>query len=165
MNIKIVLVVILLVACGRKKYGADFVRYIGNQQLLTLDSLERDGREFVPPEIIRYCPDSIAVGEELLIKIFLKDSDLRLVNAYVGCKVTVPQTVDTSSYRVSGCTEGLVVRDDTIMIGFRPMTLGLHSFSDISILTKDPDGIFRLIKYRFQYRVVEHLSLMNKEKV
>jgi len=139
-------------ACKKK---TDLVQYKDGHQLLTVNDLNTDGSKAQIPKIGIISPDSIVAGDELVVKIFLKDSNLKIADAFVGCENVSAQAVDTTTYKVSGCSTGLVVQNDTIFIGFRPSKLGLNEFQEITILTRDNDMVFRTIKYSFTYRVVD----------
>jgi len=110
---------------------------------------------FPPPKIGRISKDSVVVGEEVLVKIFIEEaSDLKIVDAFFDCELVAPALVDTSTYKISGCSKGLIVENDTIVIAFEAMTPGVKEFSEITILTKDIDRVFRTFKYSFGYTVV-----------
>jgi hypothetical protein len=64
------------------------------------------------------------------------------------------RVVDTTTHKVSGCSKGLLVENDTIFIGFRPKELGVKQFPEITILTKDDEKVFRTLAYSFSYKVV-----------
>lgn len=98
--------------------------------------------------------DSVLVGNELLVKIFLESDELKLVDAFVDCKSVSDPAVDTSTYRVLGCSNRLFVQNDTVFIGFRAGKPGVQRFPDITLLTRDPEKIFRTFKYSFEYKVV-----------
>jgi hypothetical protein len=111
------------------------------------------------PKVRATVPDSVEVGNELLVKIFLEDKNFQLVDAYIGCSFVDNPTVDTvvntlyKRKRLDGCTQGLLVVNDTIKIGFRPTTPGMKSFEEITILTRDLEKVFRTQKFTFDYRV------------
>ncbi|MBT1707806.1 hypothetical protein KK062_06220 [Fulvivirgaceae bacterium PWU5] len=156
MRVFLLLITILFgVSCKNRNESIDLVEYQDGKQLLTMDKLERNGREFIIPKIHRLSKDSVLVGNELLVKIFLGRNDLDLVNAFLDCDSTVVNpTVDTTTYRISGCSRGLIVQNDTILIGFHPTKPGVQRFSEITILTKDRKKVFRTLKYSFEYKVV-----------
>lgn len=145
---------LLMLSCRNGNDGFDLVQYRGGEQLLTMNRMERNGDEFIAPGILRLLKDSVVVGEELLVKIFLNNKDLTLVDAFVDCEVVVNPSVDTTTYNVSGCSRRLIVREDTIFIGFRPSEPCVRKFPDITILTSDREGIFRTLTYSFDYKVV-----------
>jgi hypothetical protein len=146
------IIFISLFACKKE---ADLVQYKDGHQLLTVNDVNRDGSKLLAPKVGINSPDSIVAGDELVAKIFLKDSNLEIADAFVGCENVSAQVVDTTTYKVSGCSTGLVVQNDTIFIGFRPSKLGLNEFQEITILTRDNERVFRIIKYSFTYRVVD----------
>ncbi|MEI9918970.1 MAG: hypothetical protein WDO14_09235 [Bacteroidota bacterium] len=96
-------------------------------------------------------PKTVSIGEEFLARIFLKRSDLKLIDAFIDCDSVTRPSVDTTNYDVSGCRKGLVVKDDTIRIGFRPTSPGIKKIEGITILTRDSNRVFKIIKYSFTY--------------
>jgi hypothetical protein len=148
-----VLGVLLAVSCESKTGKIDLVKYQGREQLLTINDVKRNGEKLKEPRIISLSKDSILVGEELLVKIFLEEADLKLIDAFLNCKSVENPAVDTMTYKVSGCSRGLIVQNDTIFIGFHPTKSGVQKFSEITILTKDKENIFRTFKYSFEYKV------------
>ncbi len=98
-------------------------------------------------------PDSAQIGKEFLAKIFLSDTDMKITDAFVDCENVDNASVDTLTYKVSGCKHGLIVQDDTILIAFKPISPGVKTFSEITILARDTDNVFRTMKYTFDYKV------------
>ena len=123
--------------------------------MLSVNKLNRDGSAFDEPKIGKIAPDSVSIGDEFLCKIFLTEGDLIIADAFVNCENVENASVDTMTYKVSGCKNGLMVRDDTIRIGFRPTTAGLKTFWPIKILTRDKEKVFRTLNYTFDYKVGE----------
>jgi len=150
---KLFLTLLILVCLFSCKKDVDIVQYREGQQLLTVNNLTKNGENLKSPDIGKVSKDSVSSGGELVVKIFLKDSDLKIVDAFVDCKSVENPTVDTATYKVSGCSKGLVVQNDTIFIGFRPTEPGSQEFPEITILTKDSEKIFRTLKYSFFYKV------------
>jgi hypothetical protein len=150
----LVLIVVFVFACKKRNDKIDLVQYRGGQQMLTMNDLQRNGQKFIAPRIVMVSDDSVLVGNELLVKIFLDGDELELVNAFIDCRNVANPTVDTSAYKVSGCPKGLVVHNDTVFIGFRAGKPGIQKFSEITLLTKDTENIFRTFKYSFEYTVV-----------
>ena len=148
---------LLVLSCKSGNDGLNLVQYREGEQLLTMNGVERNGEEFIAPRILRLSKDSVLVGEELLVKIFLNDKDIAIVDAFVDCKLVANPSVDTTTYSVSGCSRGLIVQGDTIFIGFRPSEPGVKRFSEITILTRDRARIFRTLQYSFDYKVnIQH---------
>ena len=81
------------------------------------------------------------------------DTTLEVANAFIDCDTVDNASVDTVTYEVSGCKNGLIVKGDTVIIGFRPKVARLKTFRTITIVTKDKEKIFRTIKYTFEYKV------------
>jgi hypothetical protein len=156
MRIFLLLLAILLgVSCGSRTQRNDLVQYQGGEQLLTMNELEKNGERFIAPRVLRLSKDSVLAGDELLVKIFLEKNDLELVDAFLDCDSTVSNpTVDTATYKIRGCSKGLIVQNDTILIGFHPTNPGVQRFSEITILTKDREKVFRTFKYSFEYKVI-----------
>jgi hypothetical protein len=149
-----VLVVFFIASCKNKNDKIDLVQYRGGQQLLTMNDLQRNGQKFITPRIVRLSDDSVLVGNELLVKIFLDRGELELVDAFIDCSEVTNLAVDTSTYKISGCANGLIVQNDTIFIGFRVSKLGVQKFSEITLLTRDAEKVFRTFKYSFEYIVI-----------
>jgi hypothetical protein len=149
----LLLVAICLFAFSCKK-KIDLAQYQDGQQLLTVNDVKRNGDKIKEPRIMKISTDSVFVGEEFLVKIFLEDADLKIVDAFFNCNPVASPTVDTTTYKVSGCSNGLIVKNDTILIGFSPTELGVQKFPEITILTKDKESIFRTLKYSFEYKIV-----------
>lgn len=146
--------VVMCISCKSRTDEIDLVQYKDGEQLLTMNDVERNGEKFIAPRILRLSKDSVLAGDEMLIKIFLERDNLKLVDAFLDCKPITSPTVDTMSYKISGCSKGLIVQNDTIFIGFRPTKSGVQKFSEITILTKDRERIFRTFKYSFEYKVI-----------
>jgi hypothetical protein len=141
-------------SCDTKSSDKDFVEYVDGRQLLTVNGIKRNGEKNEVPRINLVSPDSARIGEEFLAKIFLSGTDLRIVDAFADCENIDNASVDTVTYKVSGCKHGLFVKDDTILVAFKPTTSGVKKFSEISILTKGADKVFRTMRYTFDYNVV-----------
>jgi hypothetical protein len=158
MRILALAISLLLISSCKRKTDISQLQYQDEKQLLTLNAIEKTGEKFVCPSLVRLSKDSILIGDKLLAKIFFKKKELRIVNAFVDCHPLKIAAVDTATYKVKGCSNGLLVQGDTIFIGFRPTKLGLNKFPEITILTRDRAKIFRTVKYSFQYKVVENLK-------
>lgn len=144
----------ILFSCGSKSSNKDLVEYSDGKQLLTVNNVNRDGSDFNRPEIRMITPESGKIGEAFLVKIFLADTTMMIADAFVGCDSVEKASVDTLTYKISGCKNGLIVKDDTILIGFTPTTAGLKTFPTITILTKDKEKVFRTMEYTFDYNVL-----------
>jgi hypothetical protein len=143
------LVIILFLATSCVSSDRDYiVEYVDGRQLFSSDEIVH-GDENRLVGII--APKAIPAGQEFLARIFLKESGLELVDAFIDCDSVGRISVDTTTYNVSGCRKGLVIKDDTIRIGFRPTSTGLKDFDGITILARDSKRIFRIIKYSFTY--------------
>lgn len=129
------------------------VKFQDGRQLLTVNTVKRNGEKLEEFKIKRTSSDSISVGTELLIKIFLNGTALKIVDAFVDCETVLNPSVDTTTYNVSGCSKGLIIENDTILIGFKPTETGMHTFPEITILTKDKEKTYRTYKYSFEYFV------------
>jgi hypothetical protein len=137
----------------------DLLQYRDGRQLLSLNALTRSGLVMRIPDVGMQSQDSVAVGEEFVARLFLKDPAFRIMEAYVGCAEVANPTVDTvlnsvrPCNRLDGCTRSLMILSDTIFIAFRPSTPGEKRFHEITLLTIDQEKIFRTQKYSFQYNV------------
>ena len=120
---------------------------------MSVNDLNKDRSKYHKPEVKKIAPDSISPGHEFVAKIFVTDTALTIANAFVDCKQVAHPSVDTVTYDVTGCSQKLLVGADTVLIAFRPESAGKKTFSGITILTKDKDGIFRTIEYAFDYSV------------
>ena len=154
MKRSILVLIVCLLSCTSDK-STDIVKYDGQEQLLTLSKRNRDGSKRQAPVIKRISPDSVSTGNEFLAEIFIADSTLKITNAFFECQPVQVPAVDTVTHKVRGCTKQLLIRNDTIFIGFRPTETGLKEFPVITILTMDDDNIFRTFDYRFQYVVTQ----------
>lgn len=152
---KVILGTILLamVSCVKKEAKKDFVQYTDGRQLLTVNEIKRNGDKIEKPKINLVTPDSAQIGKEFLAKLFLSDTDLKIAGAFVDCENVGNASVDTVTYKVSGCKHGLIVMNDTILIAFKPTSPGVKTFSEITILTRDVANVFRTMKYTFDYKV------------
>jgi hypothetical protein len=148
-------IVLLTVSCS-KNQETDFVKYEGTKQLLTLNSIQKNGDKLAKPEVKKITPDSVLVGDQFLAKIFFQGDDLNIIDAYADCDTVDNPMVDTVTHKLTGCSRKLVVERDTIFIEFRPTQLGTRTFSPLTILTKGRDKIYRTYNYTFNYRVVGH---------
>ena len=149
-------ILLVMFSCDTKSRDKAFVEYVDGRQLLTVNAIKRNGEKSEGPKINLVSPASARIGKEFLAKIFLSGTDLRIVDAFVACENVDNASVDTATYEVSGCKHGLIVKNDTILIAFKPTTSGLKKFSEITILTKGTDKVFRTMKYTFDYKVVEN---------
>jgi hypothetical protein len=149
-------ILLVMFSCDNKSKSKDIVEYSNGQQLLSVNNIKRDGTPLDEPRIERIAPDSLSVGGEFIAKIFLAETDLVIADAFVDCDNVIKASVDTVTYKVSGCKTGLMVKDDTIWIGFKPTNVGLKTFSTITILTKDKERVFRTMEYTFDYNVVKN---------
>ena len=143
-------------SCDTKSNDKDVVEYGDGRQLLTVNEIKRNGEKNEVPIINLVSPDSARIGEEFLAKIFLSGADLKIAGAFVDCENVDNASVDTVTYKVSDCKNRLIVMDDTILVAFKPTTSGVRKFSEITILTRDMDKVFRTMKYSFDYNVVEN---------
>jgi hypothetical protein len=148
-------ILLAMVSCDKKE-AKDFVQYTDGRQQLTVNEIKRNGDKMEKPKINLATPDSAQVGKEFLAKIFLSDTDIKIIDAFVDCENVDNASVDTVTYKVSGCKLGLIVKNDTILIAFKPTSSGVKTFSEfseITILTRDTDDVFRTMKYTFDYKV------------
>jgi hypothetical protein len=150
------MILIVMFSCDKKANDKDFVQYADGRQLLTVNQIKRNGDKIDEPKINLMTQDSARIGEEFLAKIFLSGTDLIIADAFVDCENIDNPSVDTVTYKVAGCKQGLIVKDDTILIAFKPTSSGIKRFSEITILTKDTDKVFRTMKYTFDYKVAEN---------
>lgn len=152
---KIIFGTILLVmfSCDKKENKKDFVKYSDGRQLLTVNEIKRNGDKIEKPKINLTTPNSAQVGKEFLAKVFLSNTDLKITDAFVDCENVDNASVDTATYKVSGCKHGLIVKNDTILIALKPTSPGVKTFSEITILTRDTENVFRTMKYTFDYKV------------
>lgn len=148
-------------SCQRKESKDSIIRYQEGRQLLTLNNTSLEGERIETPVVGKISPDSISVGQELLVKIFIQEPKLHIADAFVNCQPIENPTVDTTTYKVSGCSTGLVVQNDTIYIGFRPMEIGMKKFPEITVLTRDTSRVFRTFVCSFEYKVVDGISRSN----
>jgi hypothetical protein len=153
-------IILVIISCGTRTRENDIVQYKDGRQLLNLNGLKRNGEKLDEPRIEKLSPDSISIGEEFYARIYLSDKDYHIIDAYFDCEHVDNPTVDTVANttnkfkRLDGCKKGLIVEDDTIRIYFRGGTLGIKTFEEITILTKDTQNLFRTQRYTFDYKVV-----------
>ncbi len=143
----LVAILAFTISCDSSDH-TDKAEYIDGRQLL-LSPETVSGSESDLVGII--APKTILIGQEFFANVFLKDADLELVDAFIDCDIVDQLSVDTTTYNVSGCRKGLVVKADTIRIGFRPITTGVKDFEGITILVRDSKRLFRIIRYSFTY--------------
>lgn len=154
------IILLAFLSCNQKSNEKDLskkdlVEYVDGRQLLTLNNLSRDGSAFDSPEIGKIKPDSVLVGEEFLARIFLVGTDLKIVNAFVDCDKVDNPSVDTATYKVSGCKTRLIVKDDTVIFALRPTQAGIEISPTFTILTRDTENVLRTVDYVFAYKVAE----------
>jgi hypothetical protein len=148
-----ILLVGLLFLSGSCKEKIDLVEYKEGRQLLIVNNLKRNGDSLAAIKIGSIGLDSIEVGKELLIKIFIESPDLKVVDAFIYCKPVSEPSVDTLTFKISGCSQGLIVQNDTVLIGFKPEQVGSYAFPEITMLTRDGERVYRTAKYTFNYNV------------
>lgn len=142
-----VAILVFAMSCDSSDHN-NKVEYIGGRQVLSSSEIvSGNENDLVGIE----APRATLIGQEFLAKVFLKDAYLELVDAFIDCDSVDQLSVDTTTYNVSGCRKGLVVKADTVRIGFRPTTTGVKDFDGITILVRDSKGIFRIIQYSFTY--------------
>ena len=152
---------LILTTVGCQLQEQDLLRYVNGRQLLNLNGLNRNGTTIIDPTVQIIASDSIRAGDTFLAKVFLDDKHYQLIDAYFDCVEVRQPTVDTAfnasnnRKKLDGCTKGLYVENDTIYISFVPSAPGKHTFIEITILTRDTEKIFRTLKYKFHYVVVE----------
>lgn len=149
---------LFMVACEPRNRDRAYVRYKDRKQLLTVNEIEGNGDTLQKFTTLIMAPDTVAVGEEFAAKVFLSTEYLNIADAYVNCAAIKWAAVDTMTYEIEGCEEGLVVKDDTVFIGFRAKAPGTYKFPEITILTVDPKKIFRAHKYAFSYTVKKNIE-------
>lgn len=142
-------------SCNPTSKKKDVIQYKDGRQLLNVNNVNKEGEVIETPVVRKIAPDSIHIGEEFVAKIFLLEKDQQIVNAFIECTTTHNLSVDTVTNEITGCEKPLYIRNDTILIGFRPSKLGIKQFPEITILTKDQENVFRILPYSFNYHVVE----------
>lgn len=157
------MILIFTLSCDNKTKQKDLIQYKDGRQSLTVNKIDRFGKNIELPEIGVILSDSIIVGKELLAKVYMKDKrDFKMIDAYIDCIEVENPSVDTipdpinKVKRLSGCRKGLITRNDTIYIGLTPQRTGKMTFGEITILTRDMDKIYRTQKYSFDYNVIEN---------
>jgi hypothetical protein len=143
-------IVTSIIACNRDR---SIVEYNGNRQLLSVNNKSATGSALHPPIIKSIVSSPIVKDQELVAKIFLIDHSRRIVSGFVDCHITDTTTVDTLTQKLPFCRR-LFVREDTIVIGFRPDSIGSFTFPQIIILTKDLSNVYRTYEYSFDYDVI-----------
>ena len=162
MRILFIGVILILTSCNQTRTDTDLLQYSNGRQVLNLNGLTRNGQQLDDPKIEILSADTIGIGEPFLAKIFLADSDYKLIDAYFDCKTVENPTVDTvvnttnKRKRLDGCTKSLFVDNDTIFISFTPSVPGQKTFEEITLLTRDNERIFGTQKYTFDYYVAEN---------
>jgi hypothetical protein len=148
------LCLVFLFGCG--KTDESRVQYRDGRQLLTLNETDESGQKVTRPTVQMIGPDSISIGEEYLTKIFLTDSDEDFIGAFTDCNLTDSLSIDTTTFKIDACRSKLFSQDDTVLLAFRPQTLGVKTFQPIKIVTRDKHGVFRMLDYTFDYKVVDN---------
>ena len=149
---------LISILSGCAKSDDSILRYKNGRQLLTVNYTDEFGNKISRPEVRIISPDSIEVGEEYLVKIFLTESSEDFVLAFTDCNSTDTLSIDTVTLQIDKCQSKLFDRDDTVFLAFRPQTVGVKTFQTIKILTKDKQGVFRTLDHKFDYKVVENLK-------
>lgn len=105
--------------------------------------------------MINHGADSVVQGEELIFKLTTSDKDYKIINAMFDCPVNDSSLVDTVKYKVDGCNKELMVKNDTILIAFKPNEIGQHQFSETVVgISKGKDNVLRYHTGTFDYTVV-----------
>ena len=140
-----------LISCNEEKE----VEYVDGKQRLNFNNETLKG-DAVKIGLINNGADSVVQGEELILKITMSDKDYKIVNAMFNCSVNDSSLVDTVTYKIDDCKKELLVKDDTILIAFKPNVVGQHQFTETVIgISKGPDNILRYHTGTFDYTVVE----------
>ena len=131
------------------------MEYVDGKQRLNLNKQTVSGTP-VSIGLINQGADSVIQGEELILKITTSDKDYKIVNAMFDCPINDSSLVDTVTYKVDGCNKELLVKNDTILIAFKPNEVGRHQFSEtIMGISKGKDNLLRYHTGTFNYTVVE----------
>lgn len=131
------------------------IEYVDGKQRLSLNS-QNINRTLVEIGLINHAADSVTQGEELILKITTSDKDYKIVNAMFDCPINDSSLVDTVTYKVDGCNKELLVKNDTILIAFKPNKVGRHQFSEtVTGISKGKDNVLRYHTGTFNYTVVE----------
>lgn len=160
MRLTIFFTILIFYSCERQK--SDLVEYKDGRQLLSVNETDRKGNKINLPKVGVDLPEKITVGNELTVKVFLKErKDFSLIDAYYDCATVENASVDTvpnpanKMKRLSGCKMGLINQNDTIYITLIPQKMGKATFNEITLLTRDKEKIYRTQKFTFEYTVDE----------
>jgi hypothetical protein len=149
----IILIVVYITFSCQVPQG-DVVRYINGKQVLSMNTLSRNGTRIDKVDLIARLPDTIKKGEEVHAQIYLQNNGYKIADAFYNCKVNDQSLVDTLSKRIDGCRDGLIVEDDTVEIYFTVANSeGWKQFYDITVLSVDADQVYRYHNGTFRYYV------------
>lgn len=122
---------VLLFGCN--KPNNSLLKYKDGRQLLNLNETDEFGNKISRPVVKMISPDSVAVGEEYLAKIFLTESKEDFVLAFTDCNSADTRSIDTTTLKIEKCQSKFLSKDDTIFLAFRAQTPGVKTFQTIKL--------------------------------
>jgi len=151
-NYLIILPLLIFASCAEKKI--DKIQYQDGNQILNVNNFNRYGETIDPVLMKTISPDTVEIGEQINVKVFLSQPNFKIVDARFDCEISDLSLADTTNNKIIGCSKGLLVDKDTIRIQFIVGgDFGNKEFPEITILSKDDDSIYRYHKGTFNYLV------------
>lgn len=108
---------LLLLSCSDNLNEAPVVKYENGKQIPIIDTLDSN--------IGLIAPDTVWGDEEYCAKMYLKNSNLRLVNSFVNCS-DKGLLVDTTKKKLETCLSELLVEHDTTIFCLTPYDTTLN---------------------------------------
>lgn len=85
-------------------------------------------------------PNNVSINKEMCFKLYFKDTNLIIVSAYIDCHYDSIRMISVDKSEIIGCNMHLYVRNDTVQICSKPMSIGKLKYDDIKILYYDKDS-------------------------
>lgn len=144
------LIAVLIVSCTSHQ-KSDSVQYTETRQRLATD-------KDLTTSFGKIIPDSVSVGTELVAKIFSIQPALQIEKVFMQCDSCIEASIDTVTLEINSCINELIIKDDTVLIAFKPTVPGKHQFPEFNILTRDDHRVFHLQRYSFEYFAIESID-------
>ncbi|PZX56096.1 hypothetical protein LV84_02464 [Algoriphagus ratkowskyi] len=115
-NYFIIFTLLIFASCAEK--NIDKIQYQEGNQILNVNNSNRHGETIEPVLMQSISPDTVEIGEQINIKVFLSQPGFKIVDASFDCEVSDFSLADTTNNKIIGCSKGLLVENDTVRIQF-----------------------------------------------
>ena len=151
-NLLLILILTLITCSCKRSYS--IAEYKEGKQILNINDKSRSGEKLEPINLKVLRPDSIRLMEQVLFKVFIPNSNYKLVKGFFDCNISENSLIDTITYKVNNCSKEFLIQNDTLFIAFKPQNVGKQKFGhEIIGISKSIDGLFRYHKEVFEYEV------------